>query len=255
MQYDIRYSAPAQRRHTGSYLFVMSHMRSFSSLLCHILGSHPEVSGYAEARQPYWGRVDLDRLARRVRELTGEAVLHRYVLDKILHNDTPIAPSILDRPDVKCVFLLRNAEDTITSNLNMMHAFGHTGRYIEPQNSLDYYTARLRQLEAYSAQLGSKALFIESERLIDDTDAVLEGLTRWLALGEKLKADYKTFPLTGTPGFGDPSSSIKTGSVVKSVDERHRDYVPLQIPEDVMRRGREAYAACREALASRSARV
>ncbi len=182
-------------------------------------------------------------------------MLHRYVLDKILHNHTPIAPSILDRPEVKCVFLLRNAEDTITSNLNMMHAFGHTGRYADPQNSLDYYTGRLKQMEAYSAQLGGKALFVESERLIDDTDAVLDGLTRWLTLGERLKADYRTFRLTGTPGFGDPSSSIRTGSVVTSADERHRDYVALQIPEEIMRRGREAYAACRDALASRSARV
>src|SRR5213075_544290 len=44
VQYE--YGAPVAR-HTGRFIFVVSHMRSFSSLLCHILGSHPEISGYA----------------------------------------------------------------------------------------------------------------------------------------------------------------------------------------------------------------
>jgi hypothetical protein len=41
------------------YLFVISHMRSRSSLLSHILGSHPQVIGYSELHQSYQRWSDL----------------------------------------------------------------------------------------------------------------------------------------------------------------------------------------------------
>src|SRR5207344_470155 len=91
----------------------------YSSLLCHILGSHPEISGYAETHQSYTGRTGLKRLAAKVRAATGARTLGRYVLDKILHNYAKIAPDVLGRPDVKVLFLVRRPEDTIASILNM----------------------------------------------------------------------------------------------------------------------------------------
>jgi hypothetical protein len=48
------------------YIFLLSHMRSYSTLLCHILGSHSEVSGYSEARQAYVGIRDLFTLRYKV---------------------------------------------------------------------------------------------------------------------------------------------------------------------------------------------
>src|SRR5207244_3844376 len=167
MHYDLRYGAAVQHRYAGTFLFVVSHMRSYSSLLCHILGSHPEISGYSEAHQSYLGRNDLDRLARTVREHTGEATLNRFVLDKVLHNHAEIAPDVLRRPDVRCVFLLRKAEDTIASILNMARALEHIGRYSDPQQVVVYYAERLAQMERYGSQVGGRGLFVESERLLD----------------------------------------------------------------------------------------
>ena len=95
MQYDVQYGTAAQRRYAGTFLFVVSHMRSYSSLLCHILGSHPEISGYSETHQSYLGRNDLDRLAKTVREHTGETALNRILLDKVLHNHADIESGIL----------------------------------------------------------------------------------------------------------------------------------------------------------------
>jgi hypothetical protein len=248
MQYDLRYGAAVQHRYAGTFLFVVSHMRSYSSLLCHILGSHPEISGYSEAHQSYLGRNDLDRLARTVREHTGEAALNRFVLDKVLHNHAEIGPDVLRRPDVRCVFLLRKAEDTIASILNMARALEHVGRYSDPQQVVVYYAERLAQMARYGSQVGGRALFVESERLLDDTDAVLARLTQWLALGEPLSEHYRTFPYTGMPGHGDPSPHIRAGKVVKSNPERHRDYVSIPIPDDVIARGNAAHAACHAAL-------
>ena len=82
MKYEFTYGARAARGRSRRYLFVLSHMRSFSSLLCHILGSHPEIAGYAEAHQAYAGRADLLQLTRKVESTLEGAVAGRYVLDK-----------------------------------------------------------------------------------------------------------------------------------------------------------------------------
>src|SRR5690606_30087767 len=66
------------------YILVLSHMRSYSSLLCHILNSNPEVAGYVETHSSYASRADLWRLKRRVFLGTDAEVGGRYVLDKIL---------------------------------------------------------------------------------------------------------------------------------------------------------------------------
>ena len=246
------YGAQVQARHTGRFLFVVSHMRSFSSLLCHILGSHPEISGYAEAHLSSFGRLDLQRLARKVQQLTGNPELGRYVLDKILHNHREIVPGILDRSEVKVLFLLRNAEDTFRSLLNMSH-IRNKSKFSDPARVLEYYVKRLQQLEGYYTQLGSNALFLESEKMISDTDRVLIELSRWLDLREPLKADYRTFRFSGAPGYGDPSPTILAGTVVRNDDERHRYYVPIPIADDLLQRGIAAHASCREGLLRRCA--
>lgn len=249
---SVQYEYGAQlARHTGRYLFVVSHMRSFSSLLCHILGSHPEISGYGEAQLSYFSRLDLQRLARRVQQITGNPTLGRYVLDKILHNHREIAPGVLDRPEIKVLFLLRNAEDTLRSILNMSHARGHLGKFSDPARVLDYYVTRLRQLEDYCAHLGGNALFLESERLLGDTERVLVELSRWLELGESLKADYHTFRFSGEAGYGDPSPTILAGKVVRNDEARHQHYVPIPISDDLLQQGLAAHASCREALTKR----
>jgi hypothetical protein len=223
-------------------------MRSYSSLLCHILGSHPEISGYSEAHQSYLGRNDLDRLARIVREQTGEPTLRRILLDKVLHNHREIAPDILRRPDVRCLFLLRNAKDTIASILNMARTLGHTGDFSDPARVVAHYVERLARMEEYGSQVVGRARFIESERLLDDTAEELARLTQWLALSTPLATEYRTFPHTGAPGHGDPSPHIRAGKIVASDEERHRDYVSIPIDAEALARAKTAYARCRSAL-------
>jgi hypothetical protein len=252
MQDTIHYGSQLQARHSGSFIFVVSHMRSYSSLLCHILGSHPEISGYAEAHQSYFGRIGLNRLATKVRATTGNPALGRYVLDKILHNHFQIAPNILGRPNVKVLFLIRTAEDTITSILNMWHALGQMDRFGDPEHVLNYYVTRLQQINAYSEQLARDALLIASERLMTDTAATLDGISQWLNLDRPLAANYQTFKFTGSPGYGDPSPNIMAGKVVTDAAERHRSYARISVPEDVFTRGNAAYAAHWENLAARS---
>lgn len=248
MDHPVNPRPPSQGLHASGCIFVVSHMRSFSTLLCHILGSHSDISGYVETHQSYMGRIDLKQLSRKVRETTDEPVAGKYVLDKMLHNYVYIAPSVLGRPNVKVLFLVRNAEDTLKSILNLFLGQHTVGPISNAEEALDYYATRLRKIEEYSAQLGRNARFLESEKLIDDTDAALDGLSRWLELGEPLSANYRMFKFTGLDHFGDPSPSIKAGKIVVSAEARHQTYVHVSLPETVLRRGQEVYAACRETL-------
>ncbi|HET7098053.1 MAG TPA: sulfotransferase [Casimicrobiaceae bacterium] len=248
MHYDVRYGTATPHRYDGAFLFVVSHMRSYSSLLCHILGSHPEISGYSEAHQSYFGRNDLDRLARIVRENTGEATLGRLLLDKVLHNGREIAADILRRPDVRCVFLLRKPRDAMASIVNMAHKLRHTGDFSDPARVVVYYADRLARMEQYGAQVAGRGFFVESERLLDETTVVLARLEQWLGLSEPLSPEYRTYRYTGLPGHGDPSPHIRAGKVIGNDDERHADYVPIAIAADVLERGNAAYEHCRAAL-------
>jgi hypothetical protein len=249
MQYEVTYGGRNLAPRARGYIFVISHMRSFSSLLCHILGSHPEIAGYAEMHQSYDGRSDLHQLSRKVQDATEMPIEGRYVLDKMLHGDQYIAPAVLGRPDVKALFLVRSADATLKSILNLTHSFG--AAYINPEDAGHYYVTRLLELEHYSALLGRNALFVDAESLLGDTQAVLDGLSRWLELGEPLSASYRTFRFTGAKGYGDPSEHIKAGRVIADAEDRHRGYVRVPIPETIMEQAREAYRACREALTSR----
>src|SRR4051812_40983666 len=82
LAWPLRRNAPRERR----YLLLLSHMRSYSSLLAHVLGSSPEVDGYGETLLRYQLPLDLWRLRRQVRRSTGQPLRGTWLLDKVLHN-------------------------------------------------------------------------------------------------------------------------------------------------------------------------
>jgi hypothetical protein len=91
-------------------LFLLGHMRSCSSVLSHVLGSHPQINGYCETHTKYQTYFDLWKLRWRVRKLTGEQLKGEYVLDEVLH-DYPIARSILDSRGTRAVVLIRRPRE------------------------------------------------------------------------------------------------------------------------------------------------
>src|SRR3569833_3463785 len=110
-----------------SPLFILSHMRSYSSVLSHVLGSHPQIDGYCETHLRYRFSFDLLRLKWRVRKLTGEPLRGRYVLDKILHNYA-VATAILDNPRTRGIILLRQPVDVVQSSGRGGRRRGRGGR-------------------------------------------------------------------------------------------------------------------------------
>ncbi|MDY6838345.1 MAG: hypothetical protein SWH78_10250 [Thermodesulfobacteriota bacterium] len=224
-----------------NYIFVISHMRSYSSLLCHILGSHEEICGYAEMHQSYSSWVNLMMLRHKTYVANDNVLDGRYLLDKLLHNKHAISEAILSKEKVKLLFLLRKPEAAMKSMINMGKGGGKFGNLAWVSN---YYLERLLQIQDYVQKSRGKSFFVQAERIIEDTDSLLDDLSRWLELGSRLTPKYSIFKHTGARHYGDPSRFIRRGEIVRTV----RDYRHIDIPADVVWQAKEAYAACRNIL-------
>jgi hypothetical protein len=229
------------------YLFVLGHMRSYSSLLCHILGSHPQIDGYCETHVKYRTRLDLLRLRSRVVKLTGEPLRGRYVLDKMLHN-YPLAPSILRSPRTLAIVLVRRPVPAIQSIVNMGLHYGAVAWHRDLDTVVRYYEERLAMLVRLADELRGRVTFMEAETLLSQTGDVLHGIGRLLDLNEPLRPDYRRFAHTGEGGFGDPSETISTGRVSNTPREPR---TPVIVPAALTTRLEMAYAACSASLRDR----
>ncbi|HVM20116.1 MAG TPA: hypothetical protein VM307_09165 [Egibacteraceae bacterium] len=234
------YEIAAPRR----YLFVMSHMRSYSTLLCHILNSNPDIDGYVEMHKPYTKDLDLLELTLRVRHTKDAPLTGRYVVDKVLHNYR--MGGALERDDVYALFSIREPERAIRSIYAMGLRREKPDWKSKPPKVVRHYVQRLKQLQQDAKKIRGRSLYFDAQDLVDNTDAVLAGITRFLDLKQPLRPQYETAELTGRPRFGDASPFIKTGAIATERD----DYSHLDIPDELMERAHRAYERCRYELAT-----
>jgi hypothetical protein len=226
------------------FLFVLGHMRSYSSLLCHILGSHRQIDGYCETHIKYRTRLDLIRLRWRVMKLTGEPLRGRYILDKVLHN-YPLAPTILRRPDTLSIVLLRRPIPTVQSIINMGLRYSDIAWHRDLDRVVCYYEERLAALVRLANQLRGRVVFIEAEALLSRTTEALQRIADLLELNEPLRADYRRFAHTGERGFGDPSEAISLGRIDHAAREQS---TAVKVPATLVVRLEAAYNSCADSL-------
>ena len=229
-------------KYSSLYLFIVSHMRSRSSLLAHILGSHPDIIGYSELHRSYSTSRDLARLQTDIYLHTQQDPNNKYILDKILHNSHKISLSIFQNSNIRFIFLLREPESTIKSLIHMSCKTG-IEYYTVPDNALDYYCSRVYQMERYALLSANNGFFIESDALIDNTDAVLCDLAAWLGLKTSLSAEYSVFEHTGQFGYGDPLNIIRSGTVLKT-----NDHNEIRLPRNFLENGKKMYDSCKKTL-------
>jgi len=226
------------------YVFLLSHMRSYSSLLAHIMNSNREISGYVEVHQSYQSQFDLLDLQFKVADMTGGKLRGAYVLDKILHNHRQVSPEILTRDDVYAIFFIRDPEQTIKSMIAM---FKGKPQAWMPEGPATYYVRRLEHLAMMATKKPNKSLFFEADLIVEDTSSVLASVDRFLSLKHPLQSEYDLFDLTGRPRFGDPGRFISSGHIV----HERRDYSQIELPEEDLLRAKEAFERCREILTER----
>jgi hypothetical protein len=168
-------------------------MRSYASVLSRILGSHPQIDGYCETHIKYRTRLDLWRLHRRVRTLTGEPLEGDYVLDSILH-DYPLARSILGSNNTRGIVIVRRPAATVRGIIEMGLTRSQVPWHRDFERVARYYELRLAGLLRLTESLRGRVAFLEAETLLSHPSYVLDQLGTFLQLDSPLSADSMATP-------------------------------------------------------------
>lgn len=223
-------------------------MRSYSSLVSHLLGSSPEIDGYGETHTPYRHKFDLWRLRRRVRRSTGARLRGRWLLDKILQNDVMPPDRLIPKDKVRAIMFLRTPQSTLRSIVTLLSRHARASRLPAPsmESACEYYVSRLHRLRLDGERLGDRAIYFDAEALIHRPDQILAALSAWLELKTPLTPDYRILRRTGEFGFGDPSRNIHAGRILDSSVSTIA--TGIHVSNSVLLETEAAYQRCRASL-------
>ena len=196
-------------------VFILSHMRSGSSLLEHILTSNEQILGFGEQNRIYKQDSDFLQMEIFIRwNLKKMFKNTKYVVDQVLHNEYTPDLTLFKNDQIKLIFLLRNPIETISSIENLggyPYNINNKGVY----NSIKYYVNRLNELMIISNSIPNiSQFFLTYSDLVNNPDLTLKSLDMFLKLKTPLKKEYKLKRSTGK--LGDRSEYIKTGEITST---------------------------------------
>jgi hypothetical protein len=219
-------------------------MRANTSVLGHILGSHPEIEGYYEMHMGYESRKSLWRLRLMYLQDHAPKKESHIFFDKILHNYCKIETEILKSPATKTIFMLRNPERTIKSTVELFSKNKNSHAYSKPEYAVFYYIDRINKLLEIAEGIKNKYYYLDAESITENPQTCLSELGAWLELKTPLKTEYKLFSKTGKVKAGDSSENIKSGKILKT----NQDYKHIHIPPELLQKAQQAYRICRTRL-------
>lgn len=234
-------AARRARRGPERLVLVLGHMRSGSSLLHHLLASHPLVRGRGERNKAYRSEADFDRLlvdiwAYRRALPPAQACL----CDQINHGRLLPAERLLLHPRVRKVFLVREPLAAVASMVNVLGRV----RPFPPEEAADYYVSRLVELRRYAASdldRGRQFFLTYADLTGTDRRTCLAALSAFLGLTPPLQESYQVFDFTGQRG--DTSERIRSGRISAAPSTWSVTLSPA-----LERELRQAYAECLAAL-------
>jgi hypothetical protein len=235
-------------------IFLLSHMRAYTSLAGHILGSHPQINGYYEMHIGYEDTPALDRQLELFQETDVLKQNSRYLFDKLLHNDYVLEPARLGLVNLKILISLLEPEHTIKSIVNLFAQKEIEDIYASPVEAANYYIARVQALADFSRTTSQSYYYFDAELFQRAPEVLLPKLSQWLELDMPLGERYQTFSQTGKARRGDTSERIHSGRINRTPV----DYAHIAIPGDALYRAREVYRECRRQIignAEESARL
>lgn len=230
-------------------IFLLSHMRAFTSLAGHILGSHPQINGYYEMHVSYEDASALDKQLDVF--LEGDVLKENsdYLFDKLLHNDYLLKPERLGLANLKILISLSEPERAIKSIVNLFAQKEIEDLYASPVEAANYYVERVQTLADFSRTVDQAYYYFDAEMLQRAPEKLLPRLADWLALDSPLSERYRAFRQTGKAGKGDSSKRIHRGSI----DKTQTDYSHIFIPEDALNAAQQAYRECRRQIIGNAA--
>lgn len=225
-------------------IFLLSHMRAYTSLAGHILGSHPQINGYYEMHISYEDASALDRQLEMFRQGDVLKANSRYLFDKLLHNDYVLKPGRLGAAELKILVALAEPEHTIRSIVHLFAQKPDPDLYASPVEAANYYVARVKALADFCRTADRGYCYFDAELLQAAPERLLPRLTEWLELDSPLSERYEVFSQTGKARRGDTSERVRSGRI----DRTRVDYSHIAIPEEALSAAREAYRECREEM-------
>jgi hypothetical protein len=223
-------------------------MRSGSSVLSHILATNPDIIGYGETHLRYATDSSLRDLTADVHVMSGRVCLSGvYDFDKILH-DYVGDDRLLTRPDVFCIFLVREPIGALGS---MIHRFPDwfSGRPLPAaqleRKAASYYRDRLARLARLASAVSDngRGLVMSYSQLMEETRACFAAIEAMLELRVPLREDYDVRWTTGRPGRGDRSENIRKGYLDRALQQ-----AAVDVSDETMAASQQAYASCLESL-------
>lgn len=191
-------------------LFVLGCMRSGSTLLSHILMSHPEIFGVGESHVVWRDHKSLhDVMAEALRLRRELPAPRKYLLDKILHSHlTPNLDALTAIKGTRIIVLLRRPPENIASISKIINAGG-------VPVACEEYCGRMKDLDLILKSLENPVcLLVEYERLVSEPETVLHEVQDFLDLSTPLDQRYKLTRVSGKWGYGDGSPDIRQGKIV-----------------------------------------
>jgi hypothetical protein len=230
-------------------IFLLSHMRAFTSLAGHILGSHPQINGYYEMHISYEDASALDKQLNVF--LEGDVLKENscYLFDKLLHNDYLLKPERIGLANIKILISLLEPEHTIKSIVDLFAQKEIDDPYASPVEAANYYIARIQAIADFVQTADRPYYYFDAELFQRAPETLLPKLSDWLELDTPLSKRYRIFSHTGKARKGDSSQRIHSGTI----DRTPTDYSHIAIPEDVLRTAREVYRECRREIIEKAA--
>ena len=235
------------------YLFVLSPMRSGSSLLVHLLNSNLEIEGYGESHCPYTTYRDLEKLIYRTAVIQGSLDFKNavYVMDKLVRNHE-LSDAILGNKHAKFIFLLRDPAASFKSTTQLSKTCLGLRKYQDFNIWLDYYQARLDCMQNLAKRINDKdrCLFVQYEELLYQTDETLQKFQSFLETQTPFSENYKLSKHTGNLRYGDPSDVMKSGKISRQKENINESSIIGN--QEVQELAYKAHRHCITALSQRA---
>jgi hypothetical protein len=232
------------------HIFLLSHMRAYTSLFGHIMGSNPAICGYYEMHIGYHSWKSLIRQKLLFFENEEPKPGFSCMFDKVLHNDHNMSLNVLNSNQAKAIFCLRRPQDVIPSILRLYHSIDPRHEFNSESFACAYYIARLEMLEHIASELERDFFYLDAESLKQETCSCLGELGEWLKLKVPLSPTYQLQKYTSKEKYGDTSEALKTGRVTSEKPV----YSAFSFDEGLIAHATSVHTRVRKVLIEKSAR-
>ena len=223
-------------------IFLLSHMRAYTSLIGHIMGSSPEICGYYELHIGYYSWRSLIRQKLIFFQHENPKPGFSYMFDKVLHNEHRVSVAILDAQSSKVIFSLRSPRQTIPSIIKLYREIDPSHELTTMEAAVDYYIGRVQGLAKIATEMTQPFFYFDAEVMKVDAEGCLSDLTRWLSLESPLSPDYDLQLRSSSRRYGDTSEHIRAGTIIRkesSYDEFQENEAGIALAENAYRETRE----------------